>query len=147
MKIIEISATAGAAIVAAVGIGACGIHHYAPQPTPTVTKTVPAAAAVKHHARHHHSNTKIVAVPAPAPATSALPVVPAPQANGSYATDIANAGIVAPAGWLYSTGTTLCNDWANGQTTTQTDQILLAGGIYPYHLATFDSITQADVCP
>ena len=64
-----------------------------------------------------------------------------------YAADIANAGISAPYGWLLSTGNTLCDDWAAGETTTQTDPILTAGGIYAFHLAAFDAITNSDMCP
>jgi hypothetical protein len=67
--------------------------------------------------------------------------------SGSYPQDIANAGIVAPVVWVSNTGVTLCDDWANGETTAQTDPILLAGGILPAHLAIFDGITVEDVCP
>ena len=65
----------------------------------------------------------------------------------AYAQDILNAGITAPVSWIGSTGQTLCSDWAAGQTTTTTDQLLLNGGILPAHLATYDSITAQDLCP
>jgi hypothetical protein len=61
-----------------------------------------------------------------------------PDPGPAYAADIANAGIAAPYGWLMSTGNSLCDDWAAGETTAQTDPILTAGGIYAYHLVTFD---------
>jgi hypothetical protein len=51
----------------------------------------------------------------------------------------------APDTWIVQTGETLVSDWRNGQTTAQTDQILLAGGILPGHLAAFDSVTQQDL--
>ncbi len=62
-----------------------------------------------------------------------------------YVADIQAAGITAPDTWIVQTGQTLVSDWRNGQTTAQTDQILLAGGILPGHLAAFDSITQQDL--
>jgi hypothetical protein len=76
-----------------------------------------------------------------APAAPAIP-------SGTYAgylADIHAAGITAPDTWIVQTGETLASDWRNGQTTAQTDQILLAGGILPGHLAAFDSITQQDL--
>ena len=88
---------------------------------------------------------------APQPTTTApapqAPAAPAGTPASNYAQDIADAGIVAPPGWLASTGQRLCADWQNGQSTEQTDQILLAGGIHANHLAAFDSITNSDVCP
>jgi hypothetical protein len=88
------------------------------------------------------------AAPQPAPTrTRNLPApVPAPQAD-TYAQDIWNAGITAPQSWIDSTGQTLCADWNAGDTTAATDPILLAGGIYPEHLAIYDSITAQDICP
>ena len=77
---------------------------------------------------------------------------PTPGSSGGsgdqYAQDIQNAGIVAPVAWIDKTGQTLCADWAAGDTESWTDQnVLLAGGIHPNHLATYDSITNSDVCP
>jgi Collagen triple helix repeat (20 copies) len=72
---------------------------------------------------------------------------PAGTPPSNYAQDIANAGIVAPLWWLNRTGEQLCADWQNGESTAQTDPLLLAGGIHPNHLAVFDSITNSDVCP
>jgi hypothetical protein len=54
---------------------------------------------------------------------------------------------VAPVWWINRTGAQLCADWQAGMTTAQTDQQLLAGGIHANHLATYDSITNSDVCP
>jgi len=94
----------------------------------------------------------VTVAPSSAPAPQATVTVPAPQAPAAaapsnYAQDIANAGIVAPLSWLTSTGDQLCADWQNGESTAQTDDLLLAGGIHPDHLALFDSITNSDVCP
>lgn len=80
-------------------------------------------------------------------------VIQPPSSSGdtgtpdSYVTDIWNAGIVAPASWIQSTGQQLCSAWEAGDTTDATDQQLLAGGIYQDHLAPFDSITRSDLCP
>ena len=68
-------------------------------------------------------------------------------ATGSYSQDIAKAGIAAPEPWLDNTGQQLCADWNAGQTTAQTDPILIAGGILPEHLTLFDNITVLDLCP
>ncbi len=65
----------------------------------------------------------------------------------AYAQDILNTGITAPVSWIDSTGQALCSDWAAGQTTPTTDQLLLNGGILPAHLASYDSITAQDLCP
>jgi hypothetical protein len=72
------------------------------------------------------------------------PAIPSGTYAG-YVADIHAAGITAPDTWIVQTGETLVSDWRNGQTTAQTDQILLAGGILPGHLAAFDSITQQDL--
>jgi hypothetical protein len=119
------------AIAAGLAIAACG----------TKTVVVPEAAA---------PTVTVTSNPAPEPQATAT--VPAPQAPAAappsnYAQDIANAGIVAPLSWLTSTGSRLCADWQSGESTSQTDQLLLAGGIHPNHLAVFDSITNSDVCP
>ncbi len=74
----------------------------------------------------------------------AAPAIPSGTYAG-YVADIHAAGITAPDTWIVQTGETLVSDWRNGQTTAQTDQILLAGGILPGHLAAFDSITQQDL--
>lgn len=98
--------------------------------TPTLPPTTPGP-----------THTQYVPVPVPQP-----PPPPAPSI--SYAQDITNAGIVAPVSWINQTGPTLCADWASGMSWTQTDNaVLLPGGIYPSHLATYDSITASDLCP
>ncbi len=122
------------AIAAGLAVAACGaktvVIPEAATPTVTVTPSpTPAPQAT-------------TTVPAP-PAPPAPPVTPA----SNYAQDIANAGIVAPLSWLTSTGEHLCADWQNGESTDQADQLLLAGGIHPNHLAVFDCITNSDVCP
>ncbi len=122
------------AIIAGLGIAACTTRTVvvpeAANPTVTVTPSSQAAPQVT------------TTVPAPqAPAASAA----APPSN--YAQDIADAGIVAPLSWLNQTGEQVCADWLNGESTDQTDQLLLAGGIHPDHLAVFDSITNSDLCP
>ena len=62
-----------------------------------------------------------------------------------YVTDILNAGITAPTTWIASTGQTLVRDWQAGYTAAWTDaDVLTSGGIYAYHLATFDQITARD---
>ena len=77
-------------------------------------------------------------------APAAAPAIPSGTYAG-YLADIHAAGITAPDTWIVQTAETLVSDWRNGQTTAQTDQILLAGGILPGHLAAFDSITQQDL--
>ena len=47
--------------------------------------------------------------------------------------------------WPDTTGEQLCNDWAAGEGTSQTDPQLLAGGIYQQHLAIFDELTNNDL--
>jgi hypothetical protein len=121
-------------IVGGLAIAACG----------TRTVVIPSAAT-----------PTVTVTPGSTPAPQATTTEPAPEAPAgpagtpasNYAQDIADAGIVAPPGWLSSTGQRLCADWQNGESTDQTDQLLLAGGIHPNHLASFDSITNSDVCP
>jgi len=79
----------------------------------------------------------------------ALPTSPTspPGGSTSYAQDIINAGINAPVDWIVRTGNQLCTEWRDGTTTSETDQILLSGGVHADHLETFDSITNQDLCP
>ena len=126
----------------AVGLGACGTH------TTVIRQAARAVVVVTH-----------TATPAPAPATKIIvvqPAQPAPDvvvpepaypAPSSYVSDVLSTGIVAPASWIVSTGETICNDWANGESTADTDPLLQAGGLYVYHDAIFDAITNEDVCP
>jgi len=125
------------AIAAGLAIAACGTKTVViPEAaTPTVTVTPGSAPAPQ-------ATTTV-----PAPQAPAAPGAPAATPPSNYAQDIANAGIVAPLSWLTSTGERLCADWQNGESTDQTDQLLLAGGIHPNHLAVFDSVTNSDVCP
>jgi hypothetical protein len=82
--------------------------------------------------------------PAPA-ASSARPVTPAPAGPDTYAQDILNAGITAPVSWIDSTGQKITADWRAGYTAAWTDaNVLTPGGVYSYHLATFDQITARD---
>jgi hypothetical protein len=126
--ILVISVIAAGLVIAACGTRTVVIPAAA---TPTVTVTPGSAPAPQ---------TTTVAPGAQAPA----PAAPPPS---DYAQDIASAGIVAPLGWLTTTGDRLCADWRNGESTAQTDQLLLAGGIHLNHLGLFDSITNSDVCP
>jgi hypothetical protein len=125
------------AIAAGLGIAACGTRTVVipAGATPTVTVTPSSGPAPQ-------ATTTV-----PGPQAPAAPSVPPAAPPSNYAQDIANAGIVAPLGWLTSTGEQLCADWENGESTAQTDQFLLAGGIHANHLAVFDSITNSDVCP
>ncbi len=124
-------------------LGACGSQIAAlrkPAPSITVTQKVtasPTASPSQSPAHAAPTHTQYVRVPVRAPA-------PAPD---TYAQDIWNTGITAPESWIVSTGQTLCADWNAGETTATTDQVLLAGGIYPEHLAIYDSITAQDLCP
>jgi hypothetical protein len=124
-------------IVAGLVIAACGTRTVVipAAATPTVTVTPSSAPAPPTQ-----TQTQTVAPGTQAPA----PAAPPPS---NYARDIADAGIVAPPGWLTSTGERLCADWQNGESTAQTDQLLLAGGIRADHLGLFDSVTNSDVCP
>jgi hypothetical protein len=79
----------------------------------------------------------------PAHQPVAIPNVPIqPGAYGPYLDALAAAGIVAPDDWAVQAGNNLASAWANGATTAQTDQYLLAGGIYPSHLAAFNAIVR-----
>lgn len=86
---------------------------------------------------------------APAPVVVQPAPASAAPGNSQYVNDILAAGIVAPAGWITATGNTLCQDWnTDGVPVSVTDRTVLeAGGILPQHVATFDAITSADVCP
>ena len=126
----------------AIGLGACGTH------TTVIRQAARAAVVVTH-----------TATPAPTPATKIIVVQPAQAAPdvvvpepaypapSSYLSYVLSTGIVAPASWIVSTGETICNDWANGESTADTDSLLQAGGLYVYHDAIFDAITNEDVCP
>ncbi len=143
--VLGVAGLAGAALFADHSPPRVIIKPSAPATTaPATAAPAPGKTKIKHR-------TKIVTVtPAPAqPAPAAVPPTAGrpPDAESIYAADIANAGITAPYGWLISTGNTLCADWAAGETAAQTDPILTAGGIYAYHLATFDAITNSDMCP
>lgn len=130
-KLLAVTGAGIAALALAGGLTACGGTTVVPVPGPTITQ------------QPQPTHTKYVPVPAPPPAPA-----PAPAPPTSYAQDITNAGIVAPVAWINSTGATLCADWASGMSWTQTDNaVLVPGGIYPYHLATYDSITASDLCP
>ena len=74
------------------------------------------------------------------------PNVPAPApAPDQYVQDIRNAGITAAANWIDTTGRTLSADWQAGYTSGWTDaNVLGPGGVYPYHYAIFDQITEQD---
>jgi hypothetical protein len=59
----------------------------------------------------------------------------------AYLAALANAGIVAPANWSLQAASNLESAWAAGETEDRTDaQYLIPGGIYAYHLATFNAI-------
>jgi hypothetical protein len=59
--------------------------------------------------------------------------------------DIQNAGITAAANWIDTTGRTLIADWQAGYTSGWTDaNVLGPDGVYPYHYAIFDQITEQD---
>ena len=153
MKAIQIAgiAAAGVVVLGVAGVAGAALvesHNPAPVVISPAASAKSTPAPVKTRIKHR---TRIIVV-TPAPAQPAPAVTPptAGRPGGAgpiYAADIANAGITAPYGWLLSTGNTLCEDWAAGETTAQTDPILTAGGIYAYHLATFDAITNADMCP
>ena len=136
---------AAAAAVLSLSLGACGTHtvviRQAAQPAVVVTHTATPAPAAST------PTTKIIIVQPAQPAPVAVVPAPAYPAPSSYVSDVLSAGIVAPASWIVSTGETICNDWANGETTTDTAPLLQAGGLYAYHDAIFDAITNQDVCP
>ena len=77
-----------------------------------------------------------------APATPKAPGTtppPAPAAAG------ARPVAPAPASWIDSTGRTLVSDWQVGYSSAWTDaNVLGPAGVYPYHYATFDQITEQD---
>jgi hypothetical protein len=78
------------------------------------------------------------------PAT-ATPTAPAP-APEQYVQDIRNAGITARASSIVTTGQQLVADWRNGHTSAWTDANVLApGGVFPYHYAIFDQVTERDL--
>jgi hypothetical protein len=129
-----------ALVVAAVAITFAIMKQGPGAGAPTAEISSPAAHPAKTIVKHR---TKIIVVPQQ-PASSPSPAYYTP----GYAQDISNAGISAPVYWINQTGSTLCADWAAGQTWSQTDSaVLLPGGIYPSHLALYDNITQADLCP
>jgi hypothetical protein len=84
----------------------------------------------------HVSASKPKPQPQPAQQQVTIPNVPAQSgAYGPYLDALAAAGIVAPDNWAVQAGNNLVSAWRQGFTTAQTDQYLLAGGIYPSHLA------------
>ena len=110
--------TVAAALVVAAGGAAAGaaLTHSAPKPAPNANY-VPAPGAT---------------APAPAP--------------DQYVRDIWNAGITARASWIDTTGHTLVADWQAGYSSAWTDANVLApGGVYPYHYAIFDQVTEQDL--
>jgi hypothetical protein len=127
----------------AYGAAAFAADHTGQQAAVTAPATKPA-----HHKHHHKAppKTKIIVVPA-APAPAAQPAQ-APIRTGTYGPyldDLARAGIVAPDDWAVQAANNLEAAWARGETEAQTDQeYLIPGGIYPYHLAAFDSIVHAN---
>jgi hypothetical protein len=108
----------------------------------TIVKEAAPAATAQHQQTVKPAPPKVIIVNPPAsPAPTTAPV-------SSYAQDILNSGIVGPVSWINQTGQTLCSDWASGMTWAQTDSaVLTPGGIYPNHLALYDSITSSDLCP
>jgi hypothetical protein len=108
----------------------------------TIVKEAAPAATTQPKQTVKPTPPKVIIVNPPAsPAPTTAPV-------SSYAQDILNSGIVGPVSWINQTGQTLCSDWASGMTWAQTDSaVLTPGGIYPNHLALYDTITSADLCP
>jgi hypothetical protein len=127
-----IAAIVAALVMAAGGAAVAGIAltHSAPKPS-APTQNGPKAA--------NPAPTKSVTVPAgPNGPTTA----PAPD---QYVQDIQNAGITATANSIDTIGRTLIADWQTGYTSTWTDaNVLGPGGVYPYHYAIFDQITERD---
>jgi len=118
-----------AALTLGAGVGAASAALASPRapirPAANAAPAHPKAKAPKAAPRSAHST------PPPGPAR--------------YATDILQAGITAPVAWINSTGQKIVADWRAGYTAAWTDQnVLLPGGIYQYHLATFDQITARD---
>ena len=128
------SACAVVAVSAVAGATLESQHHHA---TPVHRAVAAAPAAPRHQAAKHRPAAK-PAAPRPAQAGPAAPV-------SSYATDILSAGITAPVSWINSAGAQITADWRAGYTAAWTDaNVLTPGGIYAYHLATFDQITARD---
>jgi hypothetical protein len=145
----KVAAIGAASVVAATGLG-LAVSQAVSSPSPqTVVVHRPSTPAPKSTPTQPPPQNKIIINNNPVPSNASVPANPNYGAGQfpSYEADIASAGIVAPAGWLDSTGEQLCNDWAAGEGTSQTDQQLLAGGIYQQHLAIFDQITNNDLCP
>ena len=119
-----------AALALVGGVGAAGAALASPRgvairPAASTAPAHPKAKAPQAAPRSAHST------PPPGPAR--------------YATDILQAGITAPVAWINSTGQKIVANWRAGYTAAWTDQnVLLPGGIYQYHLATFDQITARD---
>lgn len=80
-------------------------------------------------------------------ASATPPAGQSPNSMRSYAQDIINAGINGPVDWIVRTGERLCAEWRSGTTTSETDPILLAGGVHVEHLEAFNRITNNDLCP
>lgn len=142
--LITIGATLGAIVVVlALVFGIAAYNH-----TSAHSRTDPPASAGSAQNKITVNNNPPAA---PSSSPTAAPAAPAQNQqyySTSYAQDITNVGIVAPVSWINKTGATLCADWAAGESETQTDQnVLIAGGIYAYHTAAYDSITNTDLCP
>lgn len=106
-----------------------------PAPTPKPAPTGTAKPKVTKHKTVTHKKKAVKHARQPAP-------------PATYAQAILDAGIVAPVGWIDRTGDILCADWARGMTKTQTnDDVLLPGGVHSYHLARYNRITVARLCP
>lgn len=149
---IVIAAVAAAAVAAAVAVVLAVVlvvaltrHPGTAAPAAVSSSATPSAVTVTPS-----SPAPQVTVTAAPPKTIAIQ----PPASGgdtgtadSYVTDIWNTGIAAPASWVDSTGQQLCAAWEAGDTTSYTDQLLLQGGIYSYHLGSFDQVTADDLCP
>jgi hypothetical protein len=147
----KVAAIVAASVVACSGLGLAvsqAVSSPAPQPE-AVHKVVTPPPAPKPTPTPPPPQNKIIINNDPVSPNVAVPANPNYGAGQfpTYEADIANTGIVSPTGWLDTTGVQLCNDWAAGEGTSQTDQQLLAGGIYPQHLAIFDQITNNDLCP
>jgi hypothetical protein len=126
---VRVTASIGALALGA-GVGAAGAALASPR-----------AAAIRPAANSAPAHPKAKA-PTAAPRSAHSTPPPGPA---GYATDILQAGITAPVVWINSTGQKIVADWRAGYTAAWTDQnVLLPGGIYQYHLATFDQITARD---
>ena len=113
----------GSFVIGMIAAAASGSHPASAAPAPKTTHS--ASAKPAHH---------------PAASPAAASAVPA-----GYATDILNAGIAAPVSWINATGQKIVADWRAGDTAAWTDaNVLTPGGVYAYHLATFDQITARD---